>query len=184
LRTHFEAPSPLPSPDFQGRESIAMGSDPAIALRIARTAMARNAVARRPARLISLDAFRGLVIVSMLVVNNIGDQNAVGYFWKHADWISTPLPQALSQWRHAFAIANSGTANLWLLGQFPLFRQCTMADFVMPWFMLIIGVAIPFSIAAARARNVPPTKKCGCTRSGEQCCSCCWAGRSTVPLRL
>ena len=35
----------------------------------------------------------------------------------------------------------------------PLFWQCTLADYVMPWFMLIIGVAIPFSVAASKARG-------------------------------
>src|SRR3954469_17341392 len=37
-------------------------------------------------RLLSLDVFRGLVILAMLVVNNIGDNANTGYFWKHADW--------------------------------------------------------------------------------------------------
>jgi predicted acyltransferase len=32
--------------------------------------------------------------------------------------------------------------------------MCTLADYVMPCFMLIIGVAIPFSAAAAKARGV------------------------------
>src|SRR5204862_1463293 len=31
----------------------------------------------------------------------------------------------------------------------PIFTRCTLADYVMPWFMLIIGVAIPFSVASA-----------------------------------
>src|SRR4051812_19296226 len=37
-------------------------------------------------RLISLDAFRGLVILAMLIVNNVGDPGSTGYFWKHAEW--------------------------------------------------------------------------------------------------
>jgi predicted acyltransferase len=38
--------------------------------------------------------------------------------------------------------------------QVPLFTHCTLADYVMPWFMLIIGVAIPFSVAASIAKGV------------------------------
>ena len=37
-------------------------------------------------RLLSLDVFRGLVILAMLLVNNLGDGETTGYFWKHADW--------------------------------------------------------------------------------------------------
>ncbi len=39
--------------------------------------------------------------------------------------------------------------------QFPVFRQCTLADYVMPNFMLIIGLAIPYSLASAKAKNIP-----------------------------
>ena len=93
-------------------------------------------------RLASLDAFRGLVILLMLIVNNVGDPQAVGYFWKHADWSARPLSWGLiNQWR-------SGS-----LSGFPLFRNCTLADYVMPLFMLIIGVAIPFSAASAKRRG-------------------------------
>src|SRR5438552_3299795 len=49
-----------------------------------------------PPRLVSLDVFRGLVILAMLLVNNLGDTATTGYFWKHADW------PAMSQ-RHAWA---------------------------------------------------------------------------------
>lgn len=95
-------------------------------------------------RLTSLDAFRGLVILAMLIVNNLGDYSTTGYFWKHADWVSD-FGGAWKQW-----IA----APSW--SRIPLFVHCTLADYVMPCFILIIGVAIPFSAAASHARGVPP----------------------------
>ena len=42
---------------------------------------------KRTPRLLSLDVFRGLVILAMLLVNNIGNGATTGYFWKHADWV-------------------------------------------------------------------------------------------------
>jgi predicted acyltransferase len=135
-----------------------MAYDSGIALDIARNATVRSVTSVRSARLVAVDAFRGLAIVAMLLVNNIGDPSIVGYFWKHAGWISQPLGLALTEWRHALIGAQGVAAKLWLIGQFPLFRQCTLADYVMPWFMLVIGVAIPFSVAAARARNVSPSQ--------------------------
>jgi len=86
-------------------------------------------------RLLALDAFRGLVILAMLIVNNVGDYNTTGYFWKHADWIAGTQGQAFSDW---WTSSRAVT-------QFPLWKHCTLADFVMPGFMLIIGLAIPFS---------------------------------------
>src|SRR5262245_44240009 len=133
-----------------------MAYDPSIALRIARTATVRSTQGTRPTRLLSLDVFRGFVIVAMLLVNNIADPNSVGYFWKHAGWINTSIAKDTLQWRRAFWAAKSIAGKLYLLAQYPLFHHCTLADFVMPWFMLIIGVAIPFSVAAAIARSVPP----------------------------
>jgi predicted acyltransferase len=163
-------------------------------------------------RLISLDVFRGLVILAMLVVNNLGDAQTTGYFLRHADWPAMSFREAWRVWwghaaglpgwdkrpniaaarfsadraarmdaqvrelmnapevydleraRFQFyqineefraddeerAIATAPWSHL------PLFTHCTLADFVMPCFMLIIGVAIPFSVAAARAKGVPP----------------------------
>src|SRR4051812_34048763 len=49
-------------------------------------------------RLLSLDVFRGLVILAMLVVNNIGDAGTTGYFWKHADWPVMRWGQAWKTW--------------------------------------------------------------------------------------
>src|SRR4051812_16623836 len=52
-------------------------------------------------RLLSLDVFRGLVILAMLVVNNIGDNATTGYFWKHADWPAMSWGQAWTTWGNA-----------------------------------------------------------------------------------
>ena len=90
-----------------------MGYDPSIALGIARTATVRSVAGSRPARLLSLDVFRGLVIVAMLVVNNIGDSSTVGYFWKHADWISTNLASDITQWRRVVLATKPLAAKLW-----------------------------------------------------------------------
>ena len=103
-------------------------------------------------RLVSLDVFRGLVIVAMLIVNNLYASPA-GYFWKHAEWVDPWPAQAFSQWWHAV----STHALTWTAAftEFPLWKQCTLADYVMPWFMLIIGLAIPYSAASMNARGLP-----------------------------
>jgi predicted acyltransferase len=70
-------------------------------------------------RLVSLDAFRGLTVLGMLLVNNIALDTATPKQLTHADW-------------------NQGV-------QF--------ADLVFPWFLLIVGAAIPFSDASSRAKG-------------------------------
>ena len=75
----------------------------------------------RARRLASLDAFRGLAIVGMLLVNNVALDTA------------TPRPLTHAPW-------NGGVY---------------FADLVYPWFLLIVGVAIPFSMASHRARGLP-----------------------------
>src|SRR6266511_4298717 len=65
-----------------GRDVAAMASLPPIA----------------PPRLMSLDVFRGLVILAMLIVNNLGDADTTGYFWKHADWPAMRQGQAWQAW--------------------------------------------------------------------------------------
>jgi predicted acyltransferase len=99
-------------------------------------------------RLKSIDAFRGIVIFAMLVVNNIGDPRHVGYFWKHADWKPVSLWSDLTDWWRG-----ASSSGLKSLTEFPLFHHCTLADGVMPMFMLIIGIAIPFAASAARRRG-------------------------------
>ena len=71
-------------------------------------------------RLMSLDAFRGLVILGMLLVNNIALDTFTPRHLAHAPW-------------------NQGV---------------TFADMVFPWFLLIVGVAIPYSAASAKRRGL------------------------------
>ena len=71
------------------------------------------------ARLVSLDAFRGLTILGMLLVNNIAAGEATPRHLQHAGWN----------------------------------RGIHFADLVFPWFLFIVGVAIPFSVASARKRG-------------------------------
>src|SRR5262249_22048193 len=76
----------------------------------------RHAV--RPGRhhLESLDAFRGLTIAGMILVNNPGTWDAVYAPFVHADW-----------------------------------NGCTLADLVYPFFLVILGLALPFALARRRA---------------------------------
>ncbi|MBC8100998.1 MAG: DUF1624 domain-containing protein [Cytophagales bacterium] len=73
-----------------------------------------------PPRLASLDAFRGLTIAGMLLVNNTAVGGAVPPQLVHADW-----------------------------GQ-----AITFADLIFPWFLFIVGVAIPFSANGKREREL------------------------------
>ena len=68
------------------------------------------------ARLVSLDAFRGLTIAGMLLVNNTAVDSAVPPELTHANW-----------------------------GQ-----PITFADLIFPWFLFIVGVAIPFAANGKR----------------------------------
>jgi predicted acyltransferase len=70
---------------------------------------------------VSLDAFRGLTILGMLLVNNIALDTATPKHFTHAAW-------------------NQGV---------------NLADLVFPWFIFIVGVAIPYSFASHRARGLP-----------------------------
>lgn len=72
-----------------------------------------------PTRLLSLDAFRGLSIVLMLLVNNFGSQ-------------------APTQLRH----------HHW--GE-----MIHLADLAFPWFLLCVGIAVPFSVASFRKKGLP-----------------------------
>jgi predicted acyltransferase len=72
-------------------------------------------------RLQSLDAFRGLTILGMLLVNNMALDTATPPQFNHAGW-------------------NQGVH---------------FADLIYPWFLFIVGVAIPWSAAAARANALP-----------------------------
>ena len=63
-----------------------------------------------PSRLLSLDAFRGLTIAAMVLVNNPGTWVAVYAPLKHAEW-----------------------------------HGLTPTDVIFPFFLFIVGVAIPLS---------------------------------------
>lgn len=104
-------------------------------------------------RLLSLDVFRGVVILAMLIVNNPGSDR-IGYFWMHPDWREGPFAAAFARWWES--LVSGGAAWHAAFTQFPLWRHCTLADFVMPMFMLIIGLAIPYSAASARKANPSP----------------------------
>lgn len=112
--------------------------------------MTSSVAPKSPARLLSLDVFRGVVIFCMLIVNNLGDYATTGYFWKHADWIDGSQAQAYAAWWQSLASAPWHA----FFTQFPLWRHCALADYVMPWFMLCIGIAMPFSVAASQAKGI------------------------------
>jgi predicted acyltransferase len=76
-------------------------------------------------RLASLDAFRGLTILGMLLVNNAALDTATPAQLTHAGW-------------------NKGLH---------------FADMVFPWFLLIVGVAIPYAAASYKRRGLPPGKR-------------------------
>lgn len=69
-------------------------------------------------RLLSLDAFRGLTVLGMLLVNNAALDDATPTSLIHAD----------------------GTGGV------------HFADLVFPWFLLLVGVALPFSFASHRRK--------------------------------
>lgn len=66
-------------------------------------------------RLLSLDVFRGMTLVLMIIVNNPGDWGAVYAPLLHADW-----------------------------------HGCTLTDLVFPFFLFIVGVAIPFALGSRK----------------------------------
>ena len=72
-------------------------------------------------RLQSLDAFRGLTIFGMLLVNNVALGGATPHQLLHAHW-------------------NAGIH---------------LADLVFPWFLFIVGVAIPYASASHRKKGLP-----------------------------
>lgn len=93
-----------------------------------RAAGTGGAVPAKPARLASLDAFRGLVIVLMFLVNVAGTDPAFPGWFPHRGW-------------------NEGRMGNGL------------ADYVFPWFLFIVGVAIPFSMASGRGKGVPAWRR-------------------------
>jgi predicted acyltransferase len=78
-------------------------------------------------RLESLDAFRGLTILGMLLVNNVALDTATPKHLTHAPW-------------------NQGVH---------------FADLVFPWFLLIVGVAIPFAFSSRRRKSISAAQYAG-----------------------
>ena len=72
-------------------------------------------------RLVSLDAFRGLTVVLMLIVNNLALDTFTPDAFTHAGW-------------------NQGLR---------------LADYVFPWFLLCVGLSVPFSFASFKKRGLP-----------------------------
>jgi predicted acyltransferase len=70
---------------------------------------------------VSLDAFRGLTILGMLLVNNVALDTRTPAHLVHAPW-------------------NEGVR---------------FADLVFPWFLLIVGVALPYAAASFRRKGLP-----------------------------
>lgn len=79
------------------------------------------APAAKPTRMVALDAFRGLTVLLMLIVNNIALDTFTPDAFTHAAW-------------------NQGLR---------------LADFVFPWFLLCVGLAIPFSFASFKKTGLP-----------------------------
>ena len=77
--------------------------------------------AAKQKRLVSLDAFRGLTVILMLIVNNMALDTATPDAFTHAGW-------------------NQGLR---------------LADFVFPWFLLCVGLSIPFSFASFKKKGLP-----------------------------
>ncbi len=101
------------------------------------TAPAAAPEAPRPARLASLDAYRGFVMLLMAsagfglaeVAKNFkqsGFWTFVGYHTSHAEWAG-----------------------------------CAFWDLIQPSFMFMVGVAMPFSYAARKARRESPARQAG-----------------------
>jgi predicted acyltransferase len=96
---------------------------PAEAPEVPPAAPDERAAAPAPAtgRLLSLDAFRGLTILGMLLVNNIALDTGTPRHLTHAPW-------------------NGGVY---------------FADLVFPWFLFIVGVALPYAAASFRRKGLP-----------------------------
>lgn len=77
-------------------------------------------VKEQKVRFVALDAFRGITILLMLLVNNVALDEATPAHLMHAPW-------------------NGGVR---------------LADLVFPWFLLCMGVAVPFSMRSAAKKGL------------------------------
>lgn len=96
------------------------------------------ALAPAHTRLLSLDAFRGLVIFTMFLVNVGGTDPAFQ--------LGTWAPEAARSW-----MPHMG----WNAGR----MGNGLADYVFPWFLFIVGVAIPFSMSSGRGQALSPARR-------------------------
>jgi predicted acyltransferase len=90
----------------------------------------------RPARLESLDVFRGLTIAGMIVVNDPGTWSAMYWPLAHADELMSDHPVG---WYPGKAWVD---ANGW-----------TPTDLIFPFFLFIVGVSMVLSFAARQERG-------------------------------
>lgn len=92
-------------------------------------------------RLVSIDAYRGLVMLLMMaevlhlsrIANAFPDNEAWGFLAHH---------QTHAEWRTAWAWAG-----------------CTLHDLIQPSFSFLVGVALPFSLARRSAEGQPQWKR-------------------------
>lgn len=77
-------------------------------------------------RLLSLDVFRGITIMGMILVNNPGTWSAIYPPLKHAPW-----------------------------------HGCTPTDWIFPFFLFIVGVAITLSLSKRKQQGAPKGKLYG-----------------------
>jgi len=100
------------------------------------TPLAAEAAPAKRDRLVSLDAFRGFVIASMLLVNTTWNEDA----WGGGFGRSLALQLGHVPW-------NSGV------------QGATFTDLVFPWFLFIVGAAAPLSMRSGRGRDRPRWKR-------------------------
>jgi predicted acyltransferase len=90
------------------------------------------------ARLASLDAFRGGVILLMLLVNAVGQDVFTSTAGNGRAWADAFPAQLFHAYRSGGRL------------------EVTLADLVFPWFMLIVGVSVAFSMTRGRGRGLGP----------------------------
>jgi predicted acyltransferase len=92
-----------------------------VTIQPAATASARAEAAQQGARLVSLDALRGITVVGMIIVNSAA-------YLKYVDRFDAYPILLHSEW-----------------------AGVTLADLVFPAFLVMVGASIPFSLGAAKA---------------------------------
>jgi heparan-alpha-glucosaminide N-acetyltransferase len=88
-----------------------------------------RALPAQPARLVSLDAYRGFVML-LMVSAGLGIPKVAAHFKDSAGWQFLAYQTEHAAW-----------------------RGCTLWDLIQPSFMFIVGVAVPYSLAARRLQE-------------------------------